>query len=677
MNRLIRMRILVLVVILLVVILESFAQKPRKDYTEGANHFYTERLDLAMPYFEDLANKQFRDSQYLYEIIYLLLIDPNKDLSDFSRLYDEVSYQDTDYFYWLGRIYFRKNQFDSARFFFERFMDESNRWMDAAFQLEVERRIELTEHAEEMMANPGNYDILHLPAAVNSPHADISPAFFEENNELLFMSSRDGTLRGKDFKIFHSVNDEGDWPLNAMLDQLGTFTRDNAKIEMVNEAAKLYIFQPNSGLKYSEGGSSEWSEPQEVDTKITRLKAQSHFYINDKEDWIIFSSAENLKNKGYDLYESRKDQTTGDWSTPIPLPNSINSPEDEDSPYLSPDEKTLYFSSKGHGGMGGKDIFRSEWDEVSTTWQAPENLGYPINSTADEIHFQISQDGKSGYLSSNRLGTLGDFDIYYFWENQRVKLNGLVLAQGVDPISQADVRLELAMSRMDNQSTRTSDSGYYELPINPLRKYRIVISKHGEELYREEFKIQDLDDPEFHLKNFNLPGYGEPIDTRVASTNPPVTPTPTYFKPDDVSIGSGDRLTREGDEATRDAATRDAIDRYNGLRREGAMANVYFRFASVEPTSLEGLYAVKDLLQQQPNVRVQIAGHTDNVGSRAKNMILSILRAQKVKDWLVAAGIDEQRMQVTGYGELVPMATNDDEKEGRDLNRRIEVLLVN
>ena len=677
MNSPICMRIPPLVVLLILVTMNALAQKPRKEYTLAANHFYTERLDLAMPIFEDLADKKFRDSEYLYEIIYLLLIDPDKDLKDFDRLYEDLSYSDTDYYYWLGRIFFRRNKFDSSRFFFERFLDESDRWMDAAFLLEVERRIAMTEEAKEMMENPGDYDILHLPEAINSSHADISPAFFEENNELLFMSSRDGSLRGKEFKIFHSVNDEGTWPLNAMLDHLGTFTRDNAKIEMVNDAAKLYIFDPNTGLKYSEGGGSEWTAPQVVDTKITRISAQSHFYINDDEDWIIFSSADNLKKKGYDLYESRKDITTGDWSVPQPLPSVINSAEDEDSPYLSPDEKILYFSSKGHNSMGGKDVFKSTWDDVTGTWSAPENLGYPLNSTADEIHFQVSQDGKTGYFCSNRSGTLGDFDIYYFWEKDEIKLNGLVLAQGIDPISQAEVRLELAMSKLENQSTRTSDSGYYELPINPMKKYRVVISKDGKELHREEFKVVDPDNADFHLKNFDLIDYEENPETRTASTNQPSPPppAPSSSKPPDVPLSRSE--LRQSPPATSTPPSQTQLDQYYATKRKALSNNVYFQFGSIEPRSVVVLRKIKDFLDQQPSVRVEIAGHTDSVGGTNWNMNLSLQRAKKVKEWLVNAGIEANRIRVKGYGEYVPLASNDDELEGRELNRRIEVLLIN
>ncbi len=655
MNSLFGMRISPLVVLLLLVTTGAIAQNPSKDYTEASNHFYTERLDLAMPYFEDLADKKFQDSEYLYEIIYLLLIDPSKSLDDLDRLYEEISYSDSDYFYWLGRIFHRKNKLDSAMFFYEQFLAESTRWMDAAFLLEVEDRMAMTERAREMMANPGEYDVLHLPQAVNSTHADLSPAFFEQNNELLFMSSRDGTLRGKDFKIFHSINQDGTWPLNAMMDHLGTFSRDNSKIEMVNEAAKLYIFDPESGLKYSEGRSSEWSNPQILDTEITRIKAQSHFYINDNENRIIFSSAENLKKKGYDLYESRKDPNTGEWSIPVPLPDIINSPEDEDSPYLSPDEQILYFSSKGHESMGGKDIFRSFWDAEAGTWTAPENMGYPLNSTGDEIHFEVSQDGKSGYFSSNRMGTLGDFDIYYFWEKQEIKLNGQVLAEGILPISQAEVRLELAMSREENFSTHTSDSGYYELPINPMKKYRIVITKHGEEIHKEDFTIVSPDHPEFHLKNFNIAEYMEDLDTRIAGTNEPAALPPP---PPSPGLSDND------------------LQQYYSAKSKALANNVYFRFGSIEPKSIEVLKLIRDFLQLQQSISVEIAGHTDSIGTEDWNMGLSLNRAKKVKEWLVNAGISSDRISVKGYGEFIPLATNDDEREGRELNRRIEVLLL-
>lgn len=657
----------------LFVCISASAQSSKKLYNEAEFHFYTERLDLALPLFEILANDGYKDSKYLYEIITVLLKYPSKPLTTLKKLHDDLPYEDPYLKYWLARIYARKNEFDTARRNFQEFLKENGDNLPKGLDKDVEMRMEMLATAERLIKIDDGYEIVHLPQRINSEQADLSPAFFVENNELLFMSSRDKTLQGETFKVFHSVNQDGAWPQNTPLEHLGVFDRANSKIEMVNKDGKLFIFNPIKGgdLFYSEGSGNDWANPLEYDSKITNTHLESHFFINDTEDRIIFASAQNNKSHGLDLFESYLDQNTGDWSKPVALPETVNGIEDEDSPYLSHDEQTLYFSSKGHGSMGGLDVFRSSWIEEEKTWSQPENMGSPINSTGDELHFEVNPDNMSGYYSSNRLNSIGDYDIYYFWEKKALEMKGQVTREkSGTSVRDAEIVLELSLHEKENETVTTDNDGSYSLTINPIKSYKISVIKDGNVVHSESFKLDDYDGMSSFEKSFVVDIEEESGSTAVTSNTSPRRNNNGIQNP-----GAPIRTLDQPQFVT--SATQPEPPSYT-LLTKAIDNNVYFSFDSFSPKTTEKgvIDQIQDFLKKNQGAMVEIAGHTDNIGDSQTNLWVSGKRAEEVRKLLIQAGISADRLIAKGYGESKPIASNDDELEGRELNRRIEVILI-
>jgi outer membrane protein OmpA-like peptidoglycan-associated protein len=331
---------------------------------------------------------------------------------------------------------------------------------------------------------------------------------------------------------------------------------------------------------------------------------------------------------------------------------TINTPYGEEGVFLHPDGKTMYFSSEGHNSMGGYDIFKSVFENGK--WSTPENLGWPINTPDDDVFFVISASGRHGYYSSFREEGLGGKDIYQITflgpekppmlsqEDQLLAsraqpVKETLLAPPV-PIATAQVTilkgiitdeankqpLEATIEVIDNQRNEViasflsnAQSGRYLVSLPSGVNYGIVVRQEG---YL------------FHSENFDLPAgaaYAEVVKD-------------IGLKKLDVGV-------------------------------KVVLNNIFFDFdkATLRRESTGELERLQKLLTETPALRLEISGHTDNVGQDAYNKDLSQRRAKAVVDYLVSKGIDKSRLTFVGYGDNQPVAPNTT-KAGRQLNRRTE-----
>ena len=487
------MRNLIFSVLLVGLVLQVDAQKSAGDmYAKAMVHEELGEFDEALSNYKIAADKRARYKDVLYKIELLELADGKDRDRDIEEILDMRSQADgiDDYFeLHLGRIYDQRWEFQKA-------LDTWDSYLNSAYNLSssqsevAQKLIELTKRKIEAFNNPDNYEIQRLKPPINSPFAELSPTYFQAKHELLFASNR-GSSVDSEFYIYHAEGDEGTWDEPSRVGILGKFERNNANIEVVDEDGKLFMFNNNKGgdLFYSETRNGNWLLPVEFDSKVSNTHLESHFFINEHEDRIIFASGKN-KEKGLDLYQSFKDPKSGNWTKPRPFAEVINTEMDEDSPYLTHDEHTLYFSSDGHGSIGGYDIFKTELDSTTLTWSEPVNMGFPINSPDDEIHFKINAGGKSGYFSSNRLHSMGDFDIYFYFEVKKVKIEGKVL-DDVAKQRLADVEVIFTPSSYEEEKfrSRTDARGYYSAEIISTETYRIEIKRGEELLYEDRLQI--------------------------------------------------------------------------------------------------------------------------------------------------------------------------------------------
>ena len=677
------------------------AQKAEKAYERAEDLFYSEFLLEALYAYQDVLaiDPGYQDAVYKAEICSHLTIGRDNPLDKMLEYAETYGKKDKFFNYWMGRIYAQKYMFEEAKGAFELFLDrrgsKSKEIVSETkdFIAEAERRL-------SFFYNTDNYEIHQLDAPINTEGAELSPAFFKENDELLFMSSRNSGSK-ETFAVYHAIKENNRWTDVSEITILGQFNRETANLEVVNEDGRLFVFNPAKGgdLYFSESRNGQWVRPVEFDSKVTTTHLKSHFFINEHEDRIIFAtSGKSKKDTDLDLYQTFKDAESGKWSKPAPFNLVINSDFDEDSPYLTPDEKTLYFASNGHGTIGGFDIFKSELDPETLTWSEPVNLGFPINSPDDELYFKMNPDGKGGYFSSNRLHTKGDFDIYLFWEIEKIKIEGrvydLVAKQAIE---EGVIRFTPSQYTDEHFKSELTAKGKYQTEIIADETYLVEVIKDGVTLFTDEFEIHETGGIQTtYIKDFLFGAGGKTTkpasDGVIASDNPkpqetkPQVTSPTVTQPQErkveqkstpVTNKPSNNSTANTPRTAKPSAIKDLPKSYS-TGRKAILHNVYFDFGTsgLSQTSNPVLNELLEVLKSNPSLKVEIGGHTDNVGSTDVNEWLSQRRAETVRNWLIKRGIEPGRLVAKGYGEAYPIASNDDEKDGRELNRRIEIFVI-
>ncbi|MEP0272614.1 MAG: hypothetical protein ABJO91_15705 [Ekhidna sp.] len=510
-------------IIAIVVLTDIQAQKVYKLYQEAEETFYDEQFGEALVLYESIQeiDTAYEDVPYKIEVCKLLSNHQYTDMGPFDEFEEVMSKQDKFYYYWQGRVLMQQYKFEEAIESLRTFVKLPAKKSDEIIK-EASRWAKWATAAKKFMDNPNFYEIHLLEKGINTEKAELSPVYFSEKEELLFLSNQDDS-RPDQFQIYHTRHEGGrSWSEPSIIYNVGTFTRDNSNIEVVADDGRLFQFRTDKGgdLFFSEPRDSKdgWSNPQEFDSKISSTHLSSHFFINEHEDRIIFSkNVGSSKESNLDLFESFRNHETGDWSKPALFATTINSEYNEDSPYLSPDEKTLYFASDGHETMGGYDIFKSEFDPKTLTWSEPTNMGFPVNSPDDEIHFKLNKDQMSGYFTSNRLHTYGDYDIFFFWEIHTITIKGRVI-DGPTGEAITDARIFFRPLEYTDMYffSPLDESGQFEMQINADDVYKV-------ELRRDNKELISLDDFEIHatggtnttyLKDFYIGKIKTPTDSQ-------------------------------------------------------------------------------------------------------------------------------------------------------------------
>jgi outer membrane protein OmpA-like peptidoglycan-associated protein len=318
------------------------------------------------------------------------------------------------------------------------------------------------------------------------------------------------------------------------------------------------------------------------------------------------------------------------WTEPLNLGDVINSAAEEAGPFLALDDKTLYYSSKGFSGYGGSDIYVTKrLDDTWTNWSEPENMGKVINSSLDDTFFTIPANSEYAYYS--RGVSENNLDIY------RVKLPVIkvpepwVTVRGklVDGKTNAPMDAKIIYQRLsDGKDLGISESnpntGNFEIKLPAGEMYSVRAEANG---YISE---------------------SQPLDLRNVTAEQIVPDFNFTLRPIQVVPIETDALI--------------------------TLNSIFFNFdkADLKPESFPELDRVVKLMNDQSSITIEIAGHTDSIGTEEYNQWLSQRRANTVQRYLVSKGIGTNRIKAIGFGELKPVATNKQEKNGRELNRRVE-----
>lgn len=380
----------------------------------------------------------------------------------------------------------------------------------------------------------------------------------------------------------------------------------------------------NFDLYYSEFIKDKWGEITNMGPNVNDPKQwDSQPSISPDGKTLLFATYRDTVNFTSDIYKTVKQN--GTWGKATPL--SLNTNGNEKSPFIHPDNKTLYFSSDSLPGMGGFDIYLCRKNDKGE-WGKPINLGYPINTESDEVGFFVSTDGRKGYFASNKLSGAGGYDIYSFElpEDKRPEKVLFVKGQVRGDNDQIPLAAKIEMKNLTTSETIEVDydslTGNYASVVSFDADYIMTIKKEGHAYNSQYFGQED------------------------SAINGVVTSDLELRK---IAVGSAYKLNN-----IRFATNSSELNK--------ASKNIITDFAG--------------FLKENPRVNVAIHGHTDSAGDAAANMTLSNDRAKSVYDFLIKSGINASRLSYKGFGQTKPVVSNENE-EGRSKNRRTEFVIMN
>jgi hypothetical protein len=420
------MRNLILILFTFFILRVSFAQEDTKpEYYSilktADNAFEAGDYSDAIPLYIKVLN--LNSEEFLTQLrLGISLFNEGKDkLSAIPYLFKAKNAQLGEANFYLGKAYHLAEKFDSSRMFYESFipfLKYSN-----IKQKEYERAVDQTFTAEKMLQFPTSIKVKNLGKSINSTISEYGLIIKADNSMAWFTSRKDDTRGSKSdsYGRFYEdiylakITESGFEEIENVGTPLNSKEHD-ATVAISADASFMIIYRtdPFSGegnLYFSENLGEEWSVPVKLGLNVNSSSSESSACLSADGQILIFSSNREGGFGGLDIYKSIKSKN-GVWGKAVNLGQSINTSEDDDAPFLNFDAKTLYYSSKGHAqNMGGYDIFKSELLS-NGTWSTPQNMGSPVNSTADELFFFRTSTQKTAFFSSNRKGGLGEMDIY-------------------------------------------------------------------------------------------------------------------------------------------------------------------------------------------------------------------------------------------------------------------------
>lgn len=320
--------------------------------------------------------------------------------------------------YHIGQAYHFAYQFDKADNFFVKYKELvfSN---PKELQL-ADRYIEMCKNAQKLIKDSVEISIENLGANFNTEFDEHTPCITADEKTMVFTSRRRGNTGGlltDDGKYFEDIyiikKVDGKWSFPEKISDKINTKGHEATIGLSADGQEMYIYKDDYGdgnIYVSEFENNDWTVPVKLGSNISTSANESHATISSEGTTLIFTSDRGNGKGGKDLYIVRRNPT-GEWGLAQNMGDVLNTQYDEEGPFLHPDGSTLYFSSKGHNSMGGYDLFYSEL-QPDASWGAPVNMGYPVNTTSDDVYFVMSANGKRAYFSSVREDGIGARDIY-------------------------------------------------------------------------------------------------------------------------------------------------------------------------------------------------------------------------------------------------------------------------
>ncbi len=621
-------------------------------YKEAGSFFSNDQFERAkLPLNEALKkDPDFLEAYLLLSEVYY----EQKDYQNQANILESVIQKDSTFYlfsyYSLGVANFHLDKFDDALNWFQKYYSKTS---TVKSKQKVDRWIKKTLFVKVAKENPRNINPINLGSNVNTVNNEYWPSITADDQTLVYtmLVPREKALVDKPFvpsmanyyheDFYKSVKDNtGEWSQGkALTEPINTISNEGAQSLsadgnwMFFTACGRNDTRGSCDIYFSYRTEYGWSEPKNIGPPVNSPYWESQPSFSSDGKTLYYSSNRGGGRGGNDIWKAEmiglRSDGTPFFGTPVNLGDSINTPFNEASPFIHPDNQTLYFSSEGWAGMGEMDIFLARKNE-NGGFNKPLNLGFPINSTGDEVGLIVTANGKKAYFSSERFGkSFGGKDLYSFDMPEEIRpqsvsyIRGRVFDYDTKEKLKASFELkDIITKQMVVQASSTDFSGEFLICLPVGNSYALNVSKKGYLFYSDHFDM----------------------DKESSSVDPKVLDV--YLKK--IKVG-----------------------------QQIILNNIFYETDSyvLKNVSEVELEKIVNFLTVNPSVKAEIIGYTDNVGGKEYNINLSNKRAEQVYNYLISAGIDKSRLSHEGKGMADPVASNETE-EGRAKNRRTELKIV-
>ncbi|WP_300665423.1 OmpA family protein [Fluviicola sp.] len=643
-----------------------------------------------------------------------------------DKKYDPFNAKETaapvDAYFEMGRCYHMAGNISKAEEFYNKFLETSIAKSNNVFFAKL--FLEQCKVARAEMANPKNVYLKNMGSSVNTKNPEYSPVISLDGSALYFTSRRrwpnGASDKGLDPRnnqypedIYVSYRDFDSTWMDPIKLEFCDSLQNEATLAVSPDERRVYAYmdtQGNGDIFYSDFSTNKFQVVTHLDNKkINTSDWETHATVTPDGKTMYFVSNRKGGFGGRDIYYSVK-QKDGSWGDPVNLGPNINGPMDEESPFVSIDNSTLYFSTNGNRSMGGFDIFMSSLDSKGQ-WGPSKNLGYPINSTCDDVFYTTTVDGLTGYMTSLRAEGKGEKDIYeiknnYLGVKNVAVLNGKIHVIGGKPLPE-DVSITLKCldceKPYDLKIFPRMRDGVFMNALEPCKQYDITFSyeKNGKKnFYTEKFKTECNKEYSEVYREFWL-DVDKQMMVKPYYVVGTITDSKTNAKLDGVAISlinkkTGEKLyglpsgkngsyktdtlggMKQGDNVefalklekagyvtmTYDVPVTLAenseirIDRSLAKNEAGTdiglnVNPIYFDYNKwdIRPDAAKELDKIVKIMKENPGINIELGSHTDSRGTDEYNVKLSDQRAKASARYIVSKGIAANRISGKGYGE--------------------------
>lgn len=547
--------------------------------------------------------------------------------------------------FYLGGALLHEAQYEKAIPCFEKIIKTER--INPNLKDEAIHHLKNAQFGANAIKNPQPFKPVNVGEGINTSEYEYFPALTADGNTFLFTRNiREGegvtAPRQEDFYVSKKVNNI--WQTANPITSVNTAGNEGApslsadgEIMFFASCMEMTGDYGSSDRKgygscdifYAQKINGKWSKPRNAGAMINtkNWETQPSFSSDGKTLYFVRGMVARDGIKNPDIYSSTIG-ADGKFSEPIKLSDNINTPMGEESVFIHPDNQTLYFSSEGHPGMGGLDIFVSK-KQADGSWGKATNLGYPINTSVDENSLLVDANGKLAYFASEREGGFGGLDIYQFELPESVRPEKITYVKGLTYNARTKVPVEASFELIDLETQQSVTSAYsnsageFLVTLTSNHNYLVNVSKPGFLFYSDNFSLKD-----------KVADYNKPYKLQIP------------LQPIDTGI----------------------IE----------LKNIFFDVNKwdLKAESKAELQKIITFLKANPTLKVEFSGHTDNSGDKVFNKTLSNNRAKAIYDYVIEKGsLPATNLSYKGYGDTKPKAPNDT-PENKAKNRRTELKIL-